>query len=172
MLRQEAALREDKADLREDKMRVDVLAREELNVAKEKEQAEREANNKQFKKRHPMSSSNRNWRWNEAADSSNGINGKTGARVSTRKVVRKRHNCKKVEARLQLERQLTEEKCKTLRLEYEAKFRRHELAESWRLAPIPQRESSSGLEQTGSTHTGVHQQYAYSVPTLSLAQTH
>jgi len=35
---------------------------------------------------------------------------------------------KEMEARLLLERQLAEEKCKTLRLEYEANFRSHELA--------------------------------------------
>ena len=35
-----------------------------------------------------------------------------------------------MEARLLLERQLAEEKPKTLRLEYEANFRRHELAQS------------------------------------------
>ena len=45
---------------------------------------------------------------------------------------------KEMEARLLLERLLAEEKCKTLRLEYEAKFRRHELAESRKLALIPE----------------------------------
>ena len=52
---------------------------------------------------------------------------------------------KEMEARWLLERQLAEEKHKTLRLEYEAKFCRHELAESRRLAPIPECESSLGL---------------------------
>jgi len=41
---------------------------------------------------------------------------------------------KEMEARLLLERQLAEEKRKMLRLEYKAKFRRHEIAESRRLA--------------------------------------
>jgi len=77
-----------------------------------------------------------------------------------------------MEACLLLERQLVEEKRKTLRLEYEAKFRRHELAESQRLAPIPEHESSLGLKQRKPAHTGIHQQYAYSVPTPSLAHTH
>ena len=65
---------------------------------------------------------------------------------------------KKMEARLLLERQLAEEK----RLEYEAKFRRHELAESRRLASIPEHVSS---EQRGPSHTGIPQLYTYSVPT-------
>jgi len=68
---------------------------------------------------------------------------------------------KEMEARLLLERQLAEEKRKTLRLEYEAKFRRHELAESRRLASIPEQVSS---EQRGPTHTGIPQPYTYSVP--------
>jgi len=48
-----------------------------------------------------------------------------------------------------------------LRLEYEAKFRRHELAESRRLASIPEHVSS---EQRGPAHTGIPQPYTYSVP--------
>jgi len=53
---------------------------------------------------------------------------------------------------LLLERQLAEEKQKTLRLE----FRRHELAEFKRLAPIPEHGSSFGLEQRGPAYTGIH----------------
>jgi len=68
---------------------------------------------------------------------------------------------KEMEACLLLERQLAEEKCKTLRLEYEAKFRRHELAESRKLASIPEQESS---EHRGPPHTGIPQSYTYSVP--------
>jgi len=64
---------------------------------------------------------------------------------------------------LLLERQLAEEKRKTLRLEYKAKFRRHELAESRRLAPIPEHGSSLGLEQRGPAHTGIHQSYGWTV---------
>jgi len=75
-----------------------------------------------------------------------------------------------LEAHLLLERQLAEEKRKTLRLEYEAKFRRHELAEPRRLASIPECESS--LEQRGPVHTTVHQQYTYSVPTPSIAHSY
>jgi len=69
---------------------------------------------------------------------------------------------KEMEARLLLERQLAEEKFKTLRLEYEAKFRRHELAESRRLASISEQVSS---EQRGPAHTDIPQPYTYSVPT-------
>jgi len=69
---------------------------------------------------------------------------------------------KEMEARLLSERQLAEEKRKTLRLEYEAKFRRHELAESRRLALIPEHISS---EQRGPAHIGIPQPYTYSVPT-------
>jgi len=79
---------------------------------------------------------------------------------------------KEMEARLQLERQLAEEKCKTLRLEYEAKFRRHELAESQRLAPISEHGSSSGIEQRGPAHAGIHQSYTHSVPMPSLAHSY
>ena len=79
---------------------------------------------------------------------------------------------KEIEARLLLERQLAEEKRKTLRLEYEAKFRRHEIAESRRLAPIPEHETSLGIEQRGTVHTGVHQQYTHSVPMPSLAHSY
>jgi len=71
-----------------------------------------------------------------------------------------------------LESQLAEEKRKTLRLEYEAKFRRHELAESRRLAPISEHGSSPGIEQRGPARTGAHQQYTYSVPTPSLAHSY
>jgi len=79
---------------------------------------------------------------------------------------------KEMEARLQLEQQLAEEKRKMLRLEYEAKFRRHEIAKSRRLAPIPECESSLGVKQRGPVRTGVHQQYTYSVPTSSLAHSY
>jgi len=68
---------------------------------------------------------------------------------------------KEMEARLLLERQLAEEKRKTLRLEYEAKFYRHELVESRRLASIPEQISS---EQRGPASTGIPQPYTYSVP--------
>ena len=71
-----------------------------------------------------------------------------------------------------LERQLAEEKHKTLRLEYEAKFRRHELAESRRLAPIPKHGSSLGSEQRGPAHAGIHQPYTHSVPMPSLAHSY
>jgi len=79
---------------------------------------------------------------------------------------------KEMEAHLLLERQLAEEKRKMLRLEYKAKFRRHELAESRRLAPIPEHGSSLGLEQRGPAHTGIHQPYTHSVPTPSLAHSY
>jgi len=69
---------------------------------------------------------------------------------------------KEMEAHLLLERQLVEEKRKTLRLEYEAKFCRHEIAESRRLAQIPERESSLGSEQR-CTST-VHLQCTYAEP--------
>jgi len=72
---------------------------------------------------------------------------------------------KEMEARLLLERQLAEEKRKKLRLEYEAKFCRHEHAESRGLAAIPERESSLGIDQRGLVRTGIHQQYTYNVPT-------
>jgi len=74
-----------------------------------------------------------------------------------------------MEVRLLLERQLAEEKCKTLRLEYEAKFRRHEFAESRRLASIPEQISS---EQRGPAHTGIPQQYTYSVPASGPTHSH
>ena len=77
------------------------------------------------------------------------------------KMCKKDIMAKEMEAHLLLERQLAEEKCKTLRLEYEAKFRRHKLAESWRLASIPEQVSS---EQRGSAHTGIPHPYTYSVP--------
>jgi len=56
---------------------------------------------------------------------------------------------KEMQARLQLERELAGKKCKTLHLEYEAKFRRHELEESRKMATIPEREPSIGIEQRG-----------------------
>jgi len=79
---------------------------------------------------------------------------------------------KDMEAHLLLERQLVEEKRKMLRLEYEAKFHRHELAESRRLAPIPEHGSSLGSERSRPAHAGIHQQYTYSVPKPSLAHSY
>ena len=76
---------------------------------------------------------------------------------------------KEMEARLLLERQLAKEKRKTLRLEYEAKFRRHELAESRRLASIPEQVSS---EYRGPVSTGIPHPYTYSVPAPSPAHSH
>jgi len=64
---------------------------------------------------------------------------------------------------------LAEEKRKTLQLEYEAKFRRQKLADSKRLASIPEQVSS---EQRGPAHTGIPQQYTYSVPTPGPAHSH
>jgi len=40
------------------------------------------------------------------------------------------------------------------------------------LAPIPERESSLGIQERGPVHTGIHQQYTYSVPTPSLAHSY
>jgi len=77
------------------------------------------------------------------------------------KLCEKDITAKEMDAHLLLERELAEEKRKTLRLEYEAKFRRHELAEYRRLASIPEHLSS---EQRGPTHTGIPQPYTYSVP--------
>ena len=56
--------------------------------------------------------------------------------------------------------------------DYEAKFRRHELAESRRLAPIPEHRSSLGLEQRGPAHAGIHQPDTHSVPMPSLAHSY
>ena len=77
------------------------------------------------------------------------------------KMCEKDITAKEMEARLLLEKQLAEEKCKTLRLEYEAKLRRHELAESRKLASIPEQVSS---EHRGPAHTGIRQPYTYTVP--------
>jgi len=68
---------------------------------------------------------------------------------------------KEMEVRLLLEKQLAEEKRKTLRLEYEAKFRRHEIAKSRRLAPIPEHGSSLGSEQRGPAHAGIYPECTY-----------
>jgi len=40
------------------------------------------------------------------------------------------------------------------------------------LAPIPERESSLGIEQRGPVRTGLHQQYTHRVPTPSLAHSY
>ena len=68
-----------------------------------------------------------------------------------------------------LERQLADEKRKTLRVEYEAQFCRHELAESRRLASIPEHVSS---EYRGPVSTGIPKPYTYSVPAPSPAHSH
>jgi len=70
---------------------------------------------------------------------------------------------KEMEARLLLERQLAEEKRKTLLLEYESKFCRHELAESRRLVSIPEQHHQS----KGDPHILV---YLNRIPTVYLRQ--
>jgi len=149
MMKQEAMELRQEAALREEKMRVDVLVREELNLAREKTQAEIKARNKQFKiqanneLQHQKLDAEMNVQlahmelieWREIE-------------FQQEKLRKKDVTAKEMEAHLLLDRQLAGEKHKTLRLEYEAKFRRHEIAESQRLAPIPERESSLGVEKS------------------------
>jgi len=56
---------------------------------------------------------------------------------------------KDLQARLQLERQLAEEKQKNLRLEYEAKLRKTKRVEARRLAPILESEPSGPIVAPG-----------------------
>jgi len=172
-LRQEAAMREEKAAIREERMRAEALAREELrvrsqaqtdeqNLAREKLHNEIKARNKQFK----LQANNELQHQKQDAV--------TKVQLAQMELLERRElefqqdkmrekdiMAKEIEAHLLLERQLAEEKCKTLRLEYEATFRRHELAESRRLTSIPEQVSS---EQRGPASTGIPQPYTYSVP--------
>jgi len=141
MLREEAAIREER-------LRSDALAREELrvrsqaeadesNLAREKAKAEIKPKNKQFK----------NQANNDLQHQK--LDAETKVQLAQMELMERREiefqqekfrendiTAKEMEARLLLERQLVDKKRKRLRLEYEAKFRRHELAESRRLAPI------------------------------------
>jgi len=171
MLKQEAM--EQEAALREEKMRADVLAREELNLAREKAQAEIKARNKQFK----IQANNE--LQHQKLDAEMKVQLAHMELMEWREIEFQQENlrekditAKEMEARLLLERQLAEEKRKKLRLEYEAKFCRHEHAESRGLAAIPERESSLGIDQRGLVRTGIHQQYTYNVPTQSLAHSY
>jgi len=118
-------------------VRADALAREELrlrsqseiderNLARDKAQAEIKAKHKQFK----IQSSNELQQMESME--------RWELEYQQEMLREEDITAKEMEARLQLEQQLAEEKHKTLRLEYEAKFRKHELAESRRLAPIPE----------------------------------
>jgi len=170
-LRQEAARVQIEAALREERVQADALAREELrvrsqaeaderNLARKKVQAEIKARNKQFK----IQANNVLQHQKQDAEmkvqlAQMELMKKREIEFQQEKMREKDITAKEMEARLLLERQLAEEKRKTLRLEYEAKFRRHEIAESRRLAPIPEHESSLGLEQRGPAYTGIHQSY-------------
>jgi len=166
MLRQEAALREEK-------MRADVLAPEELNIAREKAQAEIKARNKQFKRQASNELQQQKLEMEiKMQIAQMELMERRELEFQQEKLREKDITAKEMEVRLLLERQVAEENCKTLRLEYEAKFRRYELKESRRLAPIPERKPSLGLEQRGPACASVHRQYTYSVPTPSLAHSY
>jgi len=171
-LERERMLREE-ATLREEKMRADGLAGEELNITREKAQAEIKARNKQFK----IQANNELQHQKQDAKmkiqiAQMELMERRELEFQQEKLRQKDITAKEMEAHLSLERQLAEEKRKTLRLEYEAKFHRNKIAESRRLAPISERESSLGIEQRGPVRTGVHQQYTYSVPMPSLAHSY
>jgi len=145
-----------------------VLAREELNLARKKAQAEIKAKAKQFKRQ----------AFNELQQQKHEMDMKM--QIAQIKLMERREleflqeklrekniTAKEMEVRLLLERQLAEEKRKTLRLEYEAKFRRHELAESRRLASIPEHVSSEQRRPVG-----IPQSYTYSVSAPGPAHSH
>jgi len=151
------------AALREEKMRADGLAREELIIAREKSQAEIKAKNKQSK----IQANNELQHQKLDAEmkvqiAQMELMERRELKFQQEKLREKDITAKEMEAHLLLERPLAKEKRKTLRLEYEAKFHRHELAESQRLASIPEHISS---EQRGPAYTGIPQPYTYSVPT-------
>ena len=171
-LERERMLREE-ATLREEKMRADGLAREELNIAREKSQAEIKARNKQFKRQASNELQQQKLEMEMKMQIAHmELMERRELEFQQEKLREKDITAKEMEAHLLLERQLAEEKRKTLTLEYEAKFRRHENVESRRLAPIPERETSLGIEQRGHVCTGVHQQCTYSVPMPSLAHSY
>jgi len=119
------------AELREEKMRADMLAREELNVAREKAQAEIKTKHKQF----IIQASNDLQQQKLEMETKMQIAQmelmeRRELEFQEQKLREKDITAKEMEARMLLERQLAEEKRKTLKLEYEAKFRRHDIAES------------------------------------------
>jgi len=174
LLKQEATEWRREAALREERVRADALAREELrvrsqaeadewNLAREKAQAEFKAKNIQFR----IQANNELQHQKLDAEmkvqlAQMEMMERREIEFQQEKLREKDITAKEMEVHLLLERQLAEEKRKTLRLECEAKFRRHELAESRRLASIPEHVSS---EQRGPSHTGIPQLYTYSVPT-------
>jgi len=104
---------------------------QELNLARDRVQAEIKAKNKQFK----IQASNELQQQKLEMEmklqiAQMELMERQELEFQQEKLREKDITAKEMEARLQLERQLAGEKCKTLRLEYEAKFRRHELAES------------------------------------------
>jgi len=172
--KQEAIEWRREAALREERMRADVLSREELrvrsqaemdkrNLAREKLHAEIKARNKQFK----LQANNELQHQKHEAEmkvqmAQMELLERRELEFQQEKLWENDITPKEMEAHLLLERQLAEEKHKTLRLEYEAKFRRHEFAESRRLASIPEHVSSG---PRGPASTGIPQRYTYSVPT-------
>jgi len=123
-------------------MRADVLAREELrirsqsetnehNLARENVQAEIKAKNKQFKIQASDELQQQKLEMEMKLQIAQmELMERRELEFQQEKLREKDTTAKEMEARLLLETQLAEEKCKTLRLEYEAKFRRHELAVS------------------------------------------
>jgi len=162
-------------------MRADMLAREELhvrsqaetderNLAREKLHAEIKAKNKQFK----LQANNELQQQKQDAEmkvqlAQMELMERRELELQQEKLREKDITAKEMEARLLLERQLAEEKRNTLQLEYEAKFCRHELAESRRLASIPEHVSS---EYRGPVSTGIPEPNTYSVPAPSPAHSH
>jgi len=154
-------------------MRADMLAREELrvrsqaetderNLAREKLHAEIKAKNKQFK----LQANNDLQHQKLDADTKvqlaqMELMERRELEFQQEKMREKDITAKEMEGRLLLERQLAEEKCKILRLEYEAKFHRHELAESWKLASIPEQVSS---ENRGPASIGIPTVCLWQVP--------
>jgi len=168
--KQEAKELRRQAALREERMRADALAREELNLAREKAQAEIKTKNKQFQ----IQANNELQQQKQDAEmkvqlAQMELMERREIEFQQEKMREKDITAKEMEARLLLERHLAEEKRKTLRLEYEAKFCRHELADSRRLVSIPEHVSS---EQRGPAHTGIPQPYTYSVPASGPAHSH
>ena len=104
---------------------------QELNLARDRVQAEIKAKNKQFKIQASDELQQQKLEMEMKLQIAQmELMERQELEFQQEKLREKDITAKEMEARLQLERQLAGEKCKTLRLEYEAKFRRHELAES------------------------------------------